>query len=242
MDSLAFPHILEAAQRIAPWVHRTPVLQSAWLDEHCGCRLFFKCENFQKAGAFKARGAHNAVFLLGRDSAQRGVATHSSGNHAAALALAARRRGIAAHVVMPSNAPAIKRRPSQATAESSSNAHHTRRARSATRDLVARTAPSSSTRMTTIASWQGKAPPRSNSCNRPGSGIRAGAGRRRWPAGGTATAVQGTRSGIRVIGSSPRQQTTRFFSFRSGVLTPVGAAATIADGLRASLGAKVFRW
>lgn len=111
-DPLGLPDldgIRAAAARIAAHVHRTPVLFSASLDELAGCSLRFKCENFQKVGAFKARGAHNAVFSLAEEEAVRGVATHSSGNHAAALALAARRRGIPAHIVMPSSAPAVKR-------------------------------------------------------------------------------------------------------------------------------------
>jgi threonine dehydratase len=98
-----------AAERIAPHVHRTPVLTSRLLDAHCRCELFFKAENLQRIGAFKARGATNAVFSLSEAQARRGVATHSSGNHGAALAMAAGLRGIPAHIVMPGNAPAVKR-------------------------------------------------------------------------------------------------------------------------------------
>jgi len=101
--------IRRAAERIAPHVHRTPVLTCESLDRISGCHLFFKCENFQKVGAFKFRGATNAVFSLSDEEARRGVATHSSGNHAAALALAASRRGIHAYIVMPDNAPEIKK-------------------------------------------------------------------------------------------------------------------------------------
>ncbi len=100
--------IQAAAERIRPYAHRTPVLESSSIDAIVEARLHFKCENFQKVGAFKFRGACNAVFMLPDDEASRGVATHSSGNHAAALALAARKRGIPAHIVMPSNAPAVK--------------------------------------------------------------------------------------------------------------------------------------
>jgi threonine dehydratase len=100
--------IQRAHERIRPHVHRTPVLTSARLDAAHGGSLFFKCENFQKVGAFKARGATNAVFALDEETAQRGVATHSSGNHAAALARAAKLRGIAAHIVMPSNSSKVK--------------------------------------------------------------------------------------------------------------------------------------
>lgn len=101
--------IRAAAARIAPYAHRTPVLTSASLDAMTGAKLFFKCENFQKAGAFKFRGACNAVFSLPEDAAKRGVVTHSSGNHAAALALAARLRGTTARIVMPNNAPEVKK-------------------------------------------------------------------------------------------------------------------------------------
>ena len=100
--------IRTAHNRIRPHIHRTPVLTSARLDAASGASLFFKCENFQKVGAFKARGATNAVFALDDETARRGVATHSSGNHAAALSRAARLRGIAAHIVMPSNSPKVK--------------------------------------------------------------------------------------------------------------------------------------
>lgn len=100
--------ILSAALRIRPHIHRTPVLTSENLSNLLGCTLYFKCENMQKAGAFKSRGACNTVFSLDEESANRGVATHSSGNHAAALARAAALRGIDAHIVMPSNSSKVK--------------------------------------------------------------------------------------------------------------------------------------
>lgn len=98
-----------AAARIEGRVHRTPVVTSRRLDAATGLELFFKCENQQRIGAFKIRGATNAVAMLSDDEAARGVVTHSSGNHAQALALAARERGVHATIVMPSNAPAVKR-------------------------------------------------------------------------------------------------------------------------------------
>ena len=98
-----------AHQRIKPYIHRTPVLTSTYLNELTGAELFFKCENFQKAGAFKVRGASNAVFSLTDEQAQRGVATHSSGNHALSLSYAAGRRGIPCTVVMPHSAPQAKK-------------------------------------------------------------------------------------------------------------------------------------
>ncbi|MGI9421964.1 MAG: beta-hydroxyaspartate dehydratase BhcB [Hyphomicrobiaceae bacterium] len=98
-----------AAARIEPHVHKTPVLTSTFLNRMSGAKLFFKCENFQKAGAFKVRGASNAVFGLDDSQASRGVATHSSGNHALSLSYAAGRRGIPCHVVMPRTAPQAKK-------------------------------------------------------------------------------------------------------------------------------------
>ena len=101
--------IRAAAGRIAGKAHRTPVLTCTTIDRLAGCTVYFKCENLQRVGAFKMRGATNAVFSLDDDEAARGVATHSSGNHAQALALAARLRGITAHVVMPTSSPAVKK-------------------------------------------------------------------------------------------------------------------------------------
>ncbi len=101
--------MLTAHERIKPHIHRTPVLTSSFLNELTGAELFFKCENFQKAAAFKVRGACNAVFGLSDEQAERGVATHSSGNHALSLSYAAGRRGIPCHVVMPYTAPQAKK-------------------------------------------------------------------------------------------------------------------------------------
>ena len=104
-----FDDMLAAQERIKPYVHRTPVLTSSYLNELAGAELFFKCENFQKAGAFKVRGASNAVFGLPDDMLAHGVATHSSGNHALSLSYAAGRRGIPCTVVMPRTAPQAKK-------------------------------------------------------------------------------------------------------------------------------------
>ena len=107
--ALTIAHMKEARERIAPYIHRTPVLTSSYLNELSGAEMFFKCENFQKAGAFKVRGASNAVFGLSDEKAARGVCTHSSGNHALSLSYAAGRRGIPCHVVMPRTAPQAKK-------------------------------------------------------------------------------------------------------------------------------------
>ena len=108
VGSVNLDTIRSAHERIRLYIHRTPVLTNSWLNDACRGSLFFKCENFQKIGAFKARGATNAVFALDDETARRGVATHSSGNHGAALARAAKVRGVPAHIVMPSNSAKVK--------------------------------------------------------------------------------------------------------------------------------------
>jgi threonine dehydratase len=108
VGSVNLDTIRAAHQRVRPYIHRTPVLTNSWLNDACRASLFFKCENFQKVGAFKARGATNAVFALDDETARHGVATHSSGNHGAAVARAAKLRGIPAHIVMPSNSANVK--------------------------------------------------------------------------------------------------------------------------------------
>ncbi len=108
--AITLDDVKNAVARIAPWAKRTPIMTCATLDRLAGRSLFFKCEQFQKVGAFKFRGACNAVMKLADADAKKGVVTHSSGNHAQALALAAKLRGIAAHIVMPSNATPVKRR------------------------------------------------------------------------------------------------------------------------------------
>ena len=105
-----FADIVAASEAIAPFVYRTPILTSRQLDTISGAHLFFKCENFQKVGAFKFRGATNAVIRLTDEQRAMGVVTHSSGNHAAALAHAAVSRGVKAYIVMPSSAPEVKKR------------------------------------------------------------------------------------------------------------------------------------
>lgn len=104
-----YDDVVAAHDRIAPYIHNTPVMTSSAIDRMCGASLFFKLENLQKAGAFKVRGASNAVFGLAAEQAKKGVATHSSGNHALSLSYAAGRRDIPCHVVMPSTAPEAKK-------------------------------------------------------------------------------------------------------------------------------------
>ena len=100
--------VIDAAERIGPFLHRTPVLSSSAINRMFNCKIWFKCENFQKAGAFKSRGATNALLQLSKDDLAKGVATHSSGNHAAALSLAAKRLGTKAYIVMPENSNKLK--------------------------------------------------------------------------------------------------------------------------------------
>ena len=100
--------IIAAHDRIRPRIHRAPVLTSQSLDALTGANIFFKCENLQKTGSFKIRGATNAIFSLTNEEASHGIVTHSSGNHAAAVSCAARWRGISASIVMPKNAPSVK--------------------------------------------------------------------------------------------------------------------------------------
>src|SRR5687767_833215 len=102
--------IADAHERIKPYVHRTPVMTSEAINEIAGCEIFFKCENLQKIGAFKARGAMNAALQLSPEQRTKGIATHSSGNHAQAIARAAKILGIPSYIVMPRNAPEIKKK------------------------------------------------------------------------------------------------------------------------------------
>jgi threonine dehydratase len=242
MDSLVFRDVRDAAQRIGAFVHRTPVLTSSYLDGETGGRLFFKCENLQKTGAFKARGAHNAVFMLEPGEAARGVVTHSSGNHAAALSLAARRRGICARVVMPSNATAVKKAAVSGYGAIIVECGPTLASReAATAALVAETGaqlihPYDDYR---VMAGQGTAAlelledkPDLDCVLVPvgGGGLLAG----------TAIAAKGMRRGIAVIGVEPEQADDTFRSFRSGLRVGVDSPVTIADGLRASIGEKTF--
>jgi threonine dehydratase len=242
MGSLVFRDIRDASQRIGAFIHRTPVLTSSYLDGETGGRLFFKCENLQKTGAFKARGAHNAVFMLDPGDAARGVVTHSSGNHAAALSLAARRRGICARVVMPSNATAVKKAAVAGYGAVVIECEPTLASReAATAALVAETGaqlihPYDDYR---VMAGQGTAAlelledkPDLDCVLVPvgGGGLLAG----------TAIAAKGMRRGIAVIGVEPEQADDTFRSFRSGMRVGVDSPVTIADGLRASIGEKTF--
>jgi len=242
------PHLtlddIRAAQvRIADKIHRTPVLTGATLDADCGGHLFFKCENFQKIGAFKARGATNAVFALTDAEAARGVVTHSSGNHAAALARAARLRGIAALVVMPTNAPRAKIDSVRRQGGSITFCEPTLAAREAT---CARIMAETGARLVhpfddyAVMAGQGTATlelleqaPDLDLVIVPvgGGGLLCG----------TAVAAKGLRPGIRVLGAEPAGADDAAQSFAAGRIVVIDTVATIADGLRTpTIGAKNF--
>jgi threonine dehydratase len=229
--------IRDAHARIAPFVHRTPVLTCRAIDDEVDASLFFKCEHLQKVGAFKARGACNAVFSLDAAAARHGVVTHSSGNHGAALAYAAQRRGIPAWVVMPENAPAVKQA-------------NVRRFRATVR-LCAPTVAARETACGEVARETGA------TLIHPFDDPRVIAGQGSVavellesvddldaiiaPCGGggllsgTAIAATSLRPGIRVLGAEPVNADDAARSFASGTLQPLPATTTIADGLRTTL-------
>ena len=240
--TLTLADIRAAHARIADKIHRTPVLTSATLDALCGAQLFFKCENFQKIGAFKARGATNAVFALTEAEAANGVATHSSGNHAAALARAARLRGIPAHIVMPSNAPKTKIESVRRNGGFIVFCEPTLLAREA---ACAKIIAETGARLVhpfddyAVMAGQGTATlelleqaPDLDLIIVPvgGGGLLCG----------TAVAAKGARPGIRVIAAEPAGADDAARSVAAGRLIPLEQAATIADGLRTSLSARTF--
>jgi threonine dehydratase len=240
VDAHALPDlaaIRSAQARIAPHVHRTPVLSCRSLDVEAGASLHFKCENFQKVGAFKARGATNAVFSLADAEARHGVVTHSSGNHGAALAYAARARGISAWVVMPENAPKVKQ-------------ENVRRFGATIRfcvpTVVAREAACAEVMRETgailihpfddarVIAGQGTAAlelldsvPDLDIVIAPvgGGGLLSG----------TCIAVRSLRPKMRVYGAEPANADDAARSFRSGCVEALPAATTICDGLRTVL-------
>ena len=229
--------IRSAHARIAPYVHRTPVLTCSGLDELVGARLHFKCENFQKVGAFKARGATNAVFGLSGADARRGVVTHSSGNHGAALAYAAARRGIPAWVVMPENAPAVKRDNVRRFGATIRFCAPTLAAREAACAAIERETGATLIHPfdnEQVIAGQGTAAlellealPDLDVVIAPvgGGGLLSG----------TAIAAKALRPLVKVYGAEPRNADDAARSFRSGRVEPVAATTTVADGLRTTL-------
>jgi threonine dehydratase len=234
--------IRQAAARIAPYIHRTPVFTNQSLDEKVGAHVYLKCENLQKVGAFKFRGASNAVFSLSDQEAVRGVATHSSGNHAQALALAARMRGIPAYIVMPKNAPAIKQAAVAGYGGRITLCEPTLEARESTLEQVQKSAgavvvhPYNNER---VIAGQGTAAlelldeiPDLDAIIAPvgGGGLLSG----------TALAAHGINPSIRVFAGEPEMADDAYRSMQAGRIIPSVAPKTIADGLLTSLGVLTF--
>ena len=238
----AFEDVLAAARRISDWVCHTPVLASEELDQRFGGRLFFKCENLQRVGAFKFRGAANAVRMLEPATRARGVVTHSSGNHGAALALAARLSGLPATVVMPDNSAAPKK---AAVAKYGAEIVYCAPGRIARERALAEVVSRSGAEVVhpynddRVIAGQGTAAlellaahPEIDVVMAPvgGGGLLSG----------TALAARGQRRRVEVIGVEPEQADDAWRSFTTGSLVQLDAPDTIADGLRASLGDRTF--
>ena len=236
------PDIRQAAERIRPYAHHTPVLTCASLDHQVGAQVFMKCENLQKVGAFKFRGACNAVFSLTDEEAARGVATHSSGNHAQALALVARLRGIPAYIVMPENAPAVKKAAVAGYGGQITFCKPTLQAReTTTAQVVEKTGatvvhPYNDYR---VIAGQGTAAlelleeiPDLDVVIAPvgGGGLLSG----------TAIATKELAPHIRVIAAEPEMADDAYRSLQAGHIIPSKNPQTIADGLLTSLGDLTF--
>ncbi len=234
--------IRQAAERIKPYAHRTPVLTNEGLNQQVGAQVFLKCENLQKVGAFKFRGACNAVYSLTDEEAACGVCTHSSGNHAQALALAARMRGIPAYIVMPSNAPSVKKNAVAGYGGLITFCEPTLEARENTMDGIRLETganvvhPYNDER---VISGQGTAAlellediPDLDVIITPvgGGGLLSG----------TAIAATELKKGIRVIAGEPEIADDAFRSMQAGVIIPSINPKTIADGLLTSLGTLTF--
>ena len=234
--------ILQAATRIRPYAHRTPVLTCSSLNQQVGAQVFLKCENLQKVGAFKFRGACNAVFSLPENEAARGVVAHSSGNHGQALALAARLRGIPAYIVMPHNAPAVKKAAVAGYGGKITFCEPTLESRESTQAQVL-----AQTGATVVHPYnnyqviagQGTAAlellqdvPDLEVILAPvgGGGLLSG----------TAIAATELSSRIRVIAAEPEQADDAFRSLAAGQIIPSVNPQTVADGLRTSLGDLTF--
>ena len=234
----SFADIKAAHDLIRPYIHRTPVMTCKAVDRLAGCELYFKCENFQKVGAFKFRGATNAVFSLSEAAAAAGVGTHSSGNHAAALALAASMRGIQSYIVMPSNAPEVKKNAVAGYGGHITFCEPTLQAREETLEGLTERLDLTVVHPYNnfyVISGQGTAAvelleelpdPEIVMCPVGGGGLLAG----------TAIATKFLSPGCRVIAAEPKMADDAFRSFRDGYIHPSIHPQTIADGLLTSLG------
>ncbi len=243
IDLPTFLDIEKAHVRILPYIHRTPVLSSKSINQIVGAEIFFKCENLQKVGAFKFRGACNSVFSLSDEEARNGVCTHSSGNHAAALALAARMRGIPAYIVMPENAPEIKKIAVAGYGAQITFCTPTLEARESTLKMVAK-----QTRATEIHPYNyfnvicGQGTAAKELIEEVGSLDIVMA-----PVGGggllsgTAVSSKHLLPNVKVIAAEPAGADDAFRSFYSKTLVPSVGPKTIADGLLTSLGSLTFQ-
>ncbi len=239
---LTWDLIQQARARIAGRIHRTPVMTSETLDSLASAQLFFKCENLQKGGAFKARGATNAVFSLSDAEAANGVATHSSGNHAAALARAAKLRGVPAYIVMPDNAPKAKQAAVGRYGGKIIFCEPTLQARESTAErVIAETAATLVHPYDDLRVMAGQATTALELleqvsdldmilCPVGGGGHLSG----------VAVAAKSLNPKVRVVGVEPEGADDASRSFRSGQIQPMVNPRTIADGLRTSLGKKPF--
>lgn len=231
-----------AAERIKPYIHRTPVLTNQSLNQLIHAHVYLKCENLQKVGAFKFRGACNAVFSLNDEEAKRGVSTHSSGNHAQALALAAKLRGIPAYIVMPSNAPKVKKDAVAGYGGQITFCEPTLEARESTLAKIVQETASTFIHPYDnehVIAGQGTAAleflediPDLDVIITPvgGGGLISG----------TAIAATGLKARIRVIAAEPEMASDAFRSMQAGEIIPSTDPQTIADGLLTSLGKFTF--
>ena len=238
MNFPSLSDIRAAHARIQPFIHRTPVLTSSALNEIAGCEIFFKCENFQKVGAFKARGAANAVMKLSPEQKVNGVATHSSGNHAAALARAASVAGIPSYIVMPSNAPEIKKKAVQGYGGEIIECEPTLQARETTlRAVVERTGATFIPPFDYLDVIEGQATcalelledqPELEIVMAPvgGGGLL----------GGTALVAHYLNPDIKVIAGEPSGADDAFQSFHAGQVISLLSTNTISDGLLTTVG------
>jgi threonine dehydratase len=234
--------IREAHERIGPFIHRTPVLSSSSLDGMAGARMFFKCENFQKIGAFKIRGGMNAVLSLPAEALRNGVATHSSGNHAQAIAYAAREVGTRAYIVMPRTAPEIKKKAVAGYGAEIILCEPTLRAREDTlREVVARTGAAFVHPFDDYRVIAGQA-----TCavelleDVPGLEVVMAPVGGGGLLSGTALAVHYLSPGTPVVAGEPAGADDAYRSLKAGAIQTNATTQTIADGLLTSLGDKTF--
>jgi len=242
MELPALSDIQSAHRRIIPFIHRTPVLTSRLLNSIAGCEMFFKCENFQKVGAFKFRGATNAVLSLTDDQKKAGVVTHSSGNHAAALALAAGMNGIRAFIVMPENAPSVKKDAVAGYGALITFCKPTLQAREETCRNIMETEGATLVHPYdnfSVICGQGTASlellEEINDLDVVIAPVGGGG-----LMSGTSTCVKGISRKTVVIGAEPLNANDAWKSFTTGILTPSVNPLTIADGLLTSLSELTF--